>query len=481
MVNKCPKCGNMLPAGAAYCGKCGASLLAGMRKCPECHRFIPAKSVFCPLCGKMVRNDFAPEPVVLTPEPNEKAVGENKSSVVAEDEKQPKKEIKPTVNISRDDVLENKNNKSKDNGRKNKLISISLVLVIVILVVAVYDWNSGSILHNEVQEQTLADESELLQQDEIPMSMEEAAEAYRSIAMHGSHGDEDSRFAVAAYSNLRGKERIVGIDFNSDENRRSYYRIKELVRLNGEWQSLGEIVKYIDRGLLIFNRDSLGIANENIPRIMELDGKLYFYFVYLIAPFQDASRGECHLMPSLYNIETKDVIQADFICRPVNRGGRKMYRGEMSGNRETPEFRFLSQELARYSIIYRPTAEEMELEAPKNAVKKWAKDNEKALQELKDADVATTTFVVTLYDSPLFAREEVDTESLVENESYMFYVTHAGAVFGYNRSSREFFIAYVDMNGNKPVIDMKPGGMLHVVAGDMDFDLDPVSCKVVKN
>ena len=480
-VNKCPKCGNMLPAGAAYCGKCGASLLAGMRKCPECHRFIPAKSVFCPLCGKMVRNDFAPEPSVPTSDTNDVKAVDNKPTVKPEDEKRPKEEIKPTVNISRDDVADRKKT-ARDNSRKNKLISILLVLVIVVLVVAVYDWNGGNILHGVLQEQAATTENDKPRQMEnLPMDMEDAASTYREVAMQGSRSDEGSRFAFAAYSDLRGKERIVGVDFNSGEKQRSHYRIMELVSLNGEWQSLGEVVKYIDNGLLVFDRDSLGLANENIPRMMELDGKLYFYFVYLVMPSKDATDADFHLMPSLFNVETKDVIQADFVCRPVNRGGLQMYRGKLADNRETPEFKFLSRELARYSIIYSPTAEEIELEAPENAVKKWTMDNEKALQELSNADTTTTTFVVMRYGSPLFSREEVETESLVERGNYLFYETHAGAVYGYDRSSHEFFIAYVDTAGNKPVIDITDEGMLHVVAGEMDFDFDPVSCKVVKN
>ncbi len=475
-VNKCPKCGNMLPAGAVYCGKCGASLLAGMRKCPECHRFVPAKSVFCPLCGKMIRNDFAPEPVMTEPVTDDKNVEKKEHMVAEEVEKQPKKERKPVVNISREEVADYKHTSSKNSGRKNKFISLALVLVIVVLVVAVYDWSSAS--NESGKEQNFS--GELSQPEMVEMSMDEAAEIYRNVVM--SHSDTESQFGIASYSNLRGKERIVGIDFGSDGRRRSHYRIMELAHLDEEWRGLGEVVKNIDGGSIIFDRDVLGLAGENIPRIMELDGKLYFYFVYLVVPFKEnASDVECHLMPSLYNIETKDVIQADFVCRPVTRNGSQMYRGKLSGSRETPEFRFLSKELSNYSIIYRPTAEDIEAESPENAVKKWTTDNEKALQELKDADVASTTFVITRYDSPLFSRNDVDTESLVESGDYMFYVTYAGAVFGYNRSTREFFIAYVDANGNKPVIDIKPNGLLHVTAGDMDFDFEPVSCKVVKN
>lgn len=472
-VNKCPKCGNMLPAGAVYCGKCGASLLAGMRKCPECHRFVPAKSVFCPLCGKMIRNDFAPEPVVTEPSTEEK-----ERMVAEEVEKQPEKEGKPVVNISREEIADYKHTSSKSSGRKNRFISLALVLVIVVLVIAVYDWSNGGISPVDGQGQNLA--GGLSQPRMAGMSMDEAAEIYKSVAM--SHNDTESQFGIASYSNQRGKERIVGIDFGSDGKHRSHYRIMELVRLNEEWRGLGEVVKNIDGGSMIFDRDVLGIAGENIPRIMELDGKLYFYFVYLVVPFKEnAYDGDCHLMPSLYNIETKDVIQADFVCRPVVRNGSQMYRGKLTGSRETPEFKFLSKELSSYSIIYRPTAEDIEAEAPENAVKKWTADNEKALQELKDVGVASTTFAITRYDSPLFSRNDVDTESFVESGDYMYYVTHAGAVFGYNRSTHEFFIAYVDVNGNKPVIDINPDGLLHVTAGDVNFDFEPVSCKVEKN
>ena len=55
---KCPKCGNNVPDGSAFCNQCGTPLNSDIQ-CPSCNSSIPANSVFCPCCGKMVRNDMA--------------------------------------------------------------------------------------------------------------------------------------------------------------------------------------------------------------------------------------------------------------------------------------------------------------------------------------------------------------------------------------------------------------------------------------
>ena len=53
----CPKCGNELPDGAAFCGSCGAQLSGGEAGgggasfCPKCGEAVPAGAEHCPKCG----------------------------------------------------------------------------------------------------------------------------------------------------------------------------------------------------------------------------------------------------------------------------------------------------------------------------------------------------------------------------------------------------------------------------------------------
>src|SRR5215467_11669386 len=57
---ECPRCRHHSPAGARFCGDCGASL---GRTCPACGSLNPPSSVFCSDCGKPLGVTVAPRPV----------------------------------------------------------------------------------------------------------------------------------------------------------------------------------------------------------------------------------------------------------------------------------------------------------------------------------------------------------------------------------------------------------------------------------
>ncbi|MCL4451516.1 MAG: SPFH domain-containing protein [Candidatus Thermoplasmatota archaeon] len=47
----CPKCGSMVPANAAFCPNCGASMSPATIPCPKCGTQVPVGTKFCPNCG----------------------------------------------------------------------------------------------------------------------------------------------------------------------------------------------------------------------------------------------------------------------------------------------------------------------------------------------------------------------------------------------------------------------------------------------
>jgi len=48
-LKKCPKCGNSIPGGFAFCPDCGGEVT---QSCPSCRRSIEAGWSHCPSCGK---------------------------------------------------------------------------------------------------------------------------------------------------------------------------------------------------------------------------------------------------------------------------------------------------------------------------------------------------------------------------------------------------------------------------------------------
>jgi len=58
--NPCPQCGAQLPAGAKFCGNCGAKI-GGNAKCTNCGADLPAGAKFCGNCGAKVGASVCPK------------------------------------------------------------------------------------------------------------------------------------------------------------------------------------------------------------------------------------------------------------------------------------------------------------------------------------------------------------------------------------------------------------------------------------
>lgn len=53
---KCPKCGNQIPEGEKFCGKCGFKLPEYILVCPKCHKGYNDNRTYCGECGEKLTN-----------------------------------------------------------------------------------------------------------------------------------------------------------------------------------------------------------------------------------------------------------------------------------------------------------------------------------------------------------------------------------------------------------------------------------------
>lgn len=459
------ECGSMLRPGDTRCRNCGASVTDVVHRCPECGKSVPAKSVFCPCCGKMVWNDMAEQPVPSSQDGNpDYDLPESAAGGITDDTS--------AINVTRD----------RRRGMRNRIITIVLVVVVLCFAgYAIYDWGGGGgASSNPYKELTGIDTAATPEPER--MNIVEASGIYGNTMVHDNRIGDKSTFGAAAYTLRNGVPLIVGINYFSDEKQRSFFKLTQLHKINGAWRCGEETLRYDDMGLLVMERDMLKLSGENIPRFEIIDGKTYFYFVYLVKPRQSvlASVDKCNLKLSLFNVESTDIIQLDYECEPVVSGGSTLYYGEVVNPRETPEFEFLSGELSRLPIVYRPSAEEIEMASPGNASRRWQADNDSLVGQLRSGR-QEVTFSMLHYGSPLFSRGDVDMDSKVSTETYVFYVTHSGTVFGCNMITKKFFIAYVDARGAVPQIEINSNGTLHVIASGLDFDFDPATGRAMLN
>lgn len=464
VMDRCTECGSELRDGSERCGKCGATVAGRTRRCPECGKRIPLKSVFCPFCGKMVWNDMA-EDEPPQPENNDY------TAPPTEDDTPTNPKITKLPHRQR----------KKRTGR-NRIIAT--VLVVAMLCGAgywLYDWGGGGDkTTNPHQTITGADTTHT---DPERINVVDASAIYGSTLIHDNRIGDKSVQGPAAYALVGSRPIIIGINYFSGEKQRSFFKLTMLYKEDGRWHCGKEIVRYEDgNGIIEMDRDKLKIAGENIPRFVRIDGKNYFYFIYMTSPAEKplGTAESCHLKLVLFNIESSDFIQLDYKCEPVMANGTALYYGSVTNKRETPEFDFLKGELDRLPIVYHPSPAEIEMAAPSNASHKWVNDNDSLIGLLRDGK-QEVTLTLTRYNSPLFSRSEVDMDTRVSTETYIYYVTHGGTVFGYNHITKKFFIAYVDDRSARPQIEINSDGSLHVKAPSVDFDLDPNTGKATLN
>jgi predicted amidophosphoribosyltransferase len=55
-ASPCPKCRAEVPAGARFCGSCGAPVVRAI-PCPGCKTEVPAGAKFCMNCGRKIEEE----------------------------------------------------------------------------------------------------------------------------------------------------------------------------------------------------------------------------------------------------------------------------------------------------------------------------------------------------------------------------------------------------------------------------------------
>ena len=464
-MDRCKECGSEIRNGSERCDKCGATVGGCTRRCPECGKHIPPKSVFCPHCGKMVWNDMAED------EPPQPECEENKETAT-----------KQEPNGTSETGKEHPRPKQQQRSSRNRIITTILVIIVLCgAAYALYDWGGGG--DNTTNPyMTLTGTDTTTHAEPERMNVVEATGIYGNTLIHDNRIGDKSVQGSAAYTLLHGRPLIVGINFFSGEKQRSFIKLTTLHKEDGRWHCGQESARYEDGGIIEMDRDKLKIAGENIPRFEQIDGKNYFYFVYLVKPAERllGTAAKHHLRLALFNIESNDIVQLDYECEPVMANGTTLYYGKVSKRRETPEFEFLDGELGKLPIVHHPTPEEVEMASPANASRKWMADNDSIMDLMRNGK-QEATLTLTRYEKPLFSRSDVDMDTKVATETYIYYVTHGGTVFGYNHITKKFFIAYVDDRNAQPQIEINSNGTLHVKAPSVDFDLDPSTGKATLN
>lgn len=413
-------------------------------KCPACGNMISQDSKFCNYCGSKI---------------------EHKIVAIHSDESQ-SEEDKEVEEL--DEAYIEEQEKAK-NMRKWAITGALIVIVLILTSIILY---SNGIIGNSGSDEVVDSIASIAE-----MSGDDALNTLINTLNKENKNGEGAIPAYAAFYNKDGHERIVGFTYLSETSQRSSIKLYTIEYTDSAWRCVGDASRFVD-GRITVDRNELQFDESEVPQFIDIDGKQYFYFVYLVSPAmsfdnENVNGVNYHLMFNLYNVDSKDIVYLDYTCTVYMKDGLRYFRGSVVNSQQTQEGIFLQGKVDNAKIIYRPSAEELALEGPENADKKWKADNSE-ISVNSDAQIK-----FTYYDKPLFTKDDVVADSRVGNDNFVFISSPKGIVYGFNRTTHKYFVLYASAFEETPKIELTADGKVHVTLNEASIIVNPINGKSV--
>ncbi len=429
---KCPKCGNNVADGSAFCNHCGNKLSAEIL-CPACNQSIPANSEFCPSCGKKV---------------NTPAASDGRPTAQRQHEEWKRRNTRNNDEIVAVDPADN----GKSNFNRNLIIGIAAIVAVIGLLMAMRGCNSNE----SKEEKNVPEETSTVQM--TPDGRDPVAVFNEELARNNFMGDEAKTAMAIAVPEHDGKPAtILGVTFLSNPSTRSFYKIYQLTYEGTTWKTEMMHQQFVNGRSLDFSNTSLMVEDNVVPRAVTINnnGKDYFYFAYVNMPSGYHVGGSGRVTLALYDLTEKKLTTLDYdgIIK-VGQDGRQYIDGRPLNSVSSIEAKFLVEEAKKLKVIGNPEAQdkqeeekaEEKVEQPKDpnaavaedAGKQWNEDNKDAVAGAKEGEEAAVQR--KSYDKPIFKME--NKYKSINNADYTIFSDKDGAVFGFDKATRKYFVIY---------------------------------------
>lgn len=251
--NRCPNCGNPVPEGSKFCNHCGC-VLAGENEivCPHCGSTIPADSAFCPACRTAISHGFVPTSL----------------------------------------------------PQKKKGSKTVTVIVCVAIAAFVALWAVRTIFFSGHPDEPTAANVEVSDVDAGRYN-----DIFNNALIKNNLKNDGDQIAYACpVTNASGEvDRLIGVTYLSDASH-SFYKIFTLTLNGQDWDIKMDNQKYVDGYNLIF--DPKALRAEEIPAVVEVQGKRYMFFAYACVPSNEETGKICTVY---FDIDgQKEIRQVDF-------------------------------------------------------------------------------------------------------------------------------------------------------------------------
>ena len=223
-------------------------------------------------------------------------------------------------------------------------------------------------------------------------------------------------------------------------------------QVGNNWQicSIDTLLIRQSGGINWFKASDFHIPSFEMPKYIELNKTPYIFFMC-----REGNGGNA--MPpahgilyfALYNLRTKETVTLDFECSSFFDSDTEKVNGKFVKLDVTKlypvEAKFLLKQAESSPYIYRPTADDLNLDLSRNAIKKWLKDNPE-VTNLSDNDRAIIHF--TYYDSDEYFKEiKHDARSITPTINYEVFYYWRGDVYGLDKKRNKYFVIYGNPDG----------------------------------
>lgn len=458
----CPKCGNNVPDGSAFCNQCGAPLSSEVQ-CPACNNLIPSNSAFCPRCGKMLRENNTPSE---TFNQQQARLRQQQEAARQEAEQQRQDELRrrhaaataaaaqarqqqEAWNNSNDDDDDDDDDDvaPRSNFNRNLVVGIGIVVGVIVLLMLLRTCGNDSGGSDNV---VVADST----QTEMLNGADPLTIFNSEMARSNYMGDGAKTAMAIAVPAHEGKPNyVLGITYLSNPTNQSFFKIYKITQNGNTWVLEQLHTKHINGRSLSFSNADLVANEKQTPRAVTIDGKDYFYFAYVNMPQNAHVGGTGRVSLCLYDVDDHQLTTLDYDgIITVREDGRQYVYGKPMQSINSNLTRFLQQEAQSIRAIYFPTAEEIKaeqeaeekaeeeaaLEGPENASARWATDNNEKLTDVKGGQ--EVTMKAQSYDKPIFKME--NKHKSIKNNDYIVFSDNTGAVYGFNKATRKYFVIY---------------------------------------
>lgn len=375
------------------------------------------------------------------------------------------------------------------NFNRNLLIGVIAAALLIGLLSAMRHCNS----QEDRRMEATADSVALVAADsQDPLAIFNAELSRNNMTNDGAIGAAAVKFGGTDPEN---PDRIVGVTYKNDDDR-PFIKIYQLTRSGSLWQPQLVQTKYLDGRTINMANSALMAREGTVPRAVRIDGKDYLYFAF-VNNLRNAGEGNNgRVALCLYDLDTKKITTLNFDGPIKTRtDGRQYIYGKPLESTSGTERKFLRQEADNIRVIYFQSEEELKAEeearlkaeeekalaGEENADAKWSHDNAEKMDKLNEGEEVRMD--APQYNKPIFNIKDI--ASKLENDKYLVFADKKGAVYGFNKDSRKYFVIYTPgASGTATGISFGGDGNLHIKTSGgntISYDLAHDRAKTVDN